>query len=211
MSMSSVEFIEKYVKVRSINGAPHAVVLDDLMSEFVSTLEQNKNVIGRYTRVFGKTTALVGFFVHQLAVKNEIVLGYKSPAWNRNMDFLKQIAYAYRCLPEAIQNRTSITENADYFKVGKSWVIGVDRNGKGAGWDYDLLVYDDYRDLRFADMFSPISKQTAIIGTFPKESEIGKKWMERSSTWKQLPSPEQCWKVEAILSLCDLPNLRMDY
>jgi hypothetical protein len=62
-------FISNYFRVEAECG-PVGVMLDTPKEELIGVMETEQLTIGRYPRIYGKTTALVGFALHKARSKD---------------------------------------------------------------------------------------------------------------------------------------------
>ncbi len=205
-------FIGKFLRVESEMGRPMGVILDTPKEELVEMMENEQLVIGRYPRVYGKTTTLVAFAIHKALFEQKTVL-YGAVNTARRLDFLREVSYAYKNLPDWMQKPHSEGPNGVQIGVGKILPIPVGDTFGIEGRRFDYLIMDDIDgQTNFkVDRFVMATKQNkammAIVGTFKPDSPIlGTIWSEarkKKTGWASLPSFNEEWKVETILSLSD--------
>jgi hypothetical protein len=206
-------FINKFLRVEEVDG-PRGVMLDTPKEELVEIMENEQLTIGRYPRVCGKTTTLVGFAIHKALFLGKTVL-YSSVNAVRRIGFLREVSYSYRNLPTWMQKPHR--EGPEGF-----W---LDDGGRirpitaGTTWDiegirFDYIIFDEIGGLQHGfnvDQFIHATKlnkaKMAIVGTFkPDAPVIGKIWSDarlKNTGWASLPSFNEEWKVETVLSLSD--------
>jgi hypothetical protein len=83
---------------------------------------------------------------------------------------------------------------------------------------FDHVIFDevprDFRVREFADVARSSKAKFSVVGTFkPDNPIVGQIWSEarvHKTGWVSLPSLEEEWKVETILSLAN-PKYTVDY
>jgi hypothetical protein len=211
-------FISKFVKVEQEWG-PGDVLTDSPQEELLDMMETEQLVVGRYPRVFGKTTLLAGFALHKALFWEKTIL-YGSFNNVRRMDFLRQISYMYRCLPTwmtpAIHH-----EGPDGFVVGKGGIFPVSNKAWDlSGKKFDYLMIDEVgtnteiRVSEFANVTKLCNARFSIVGTFkPDNPIVGDIWSAarvKKNGWASLPSFATENEVENMLSLVN-PIYGRDY
>lgn len=201
-------FINKFLRVEGVCG-PEGVILDTPKEELLEVMEHEQLLIARYPRMYGKTTLLVGFALHQILFLGNTVV-YSTLNNARRIDFMKQVAYSYRNLPTWMQ--TAHTEGPEKFEAGngKLFQFPLDAN-KLFGKSFNHMIFDDtgrqeFRILDFMHLAKGNNAKLSIVGTFESDHPIlGKIWSEARTPsktgWVSLPSFNEEWKVETILSL----------
>jgi hypothetical protein len=203
-------FINKFVKFETASG-PGGIILDTPKEELLELLETEPLIVGRYPRIYGKTTLLAGFSLHQALFWERTIL-YGSFSEGRRLDFLRQLSYIYRQLPDWM--RESHSEGINGFVVGRGGVYPVsNRAWDLAGKKYDHLIFDEVgtnKNIRVEELANAARSSKAkfsVVGTFkPDNPIVGHIWSEardRKTGWASLPSFNEEWKVETILSLVD--------
>ena len=204
-------FINKFLRVEGIDG-PIGVMLDTPKEELVEIMENEPLVIGRYPRVYGKTTTLVGFAIHKALFEQKTVL-YGAVNTARRIDFLREVSYSYKNLPNWM--RVSHTEGPNGTQIGKGRILPI-AVGDAYGIDgrrFDYLILDDiggqynFNVDRFVTAAKCSSAKLAIVATFkPDHPILGSIWSDarkKKTGWASLPSFNEEWKVKTILSLSD--------
>ena len=202
-------FIGKYMRVESEHG-PVGVMLDTGKEELIEVMENEQLTIGRYPRIYGKTTALAGFALHKALFEEKTVM-YNSFNMARRIDFLKQVSYSFRNLPDWMQKPH--VEGPEKFVIGNGNIFPINMDTfRLVGYHFDYLIFDEMgrgsstlQD--FVDIVKASNARLAVVGTFKPDAPIvGKIWSdarkrETRNGWASLPSFNEAWKVETILSL----------
>ena len=203
-------FIGKFLRVQG--DSPVGVMLDTPKEELVEIMENEPLVIGRYPRRYGKTTTLVGFAIHKALFEQKTVL-YGAVNMARRLDFLRDVSYSYKNLPDWMQKPHSEGPNGFQIGLGKILPIPVGDAYGIEGRRFDYMILDDigeqtnFRVDRFVNAARANNAVLAIVGTFKPDNPIlGVIWSEarkRKTGWASLPSFNEEWKVQTILSLSD--------
>ena len=147
---------------------------------------------------------------------------YSSANAARRIDFLKAISYAHRHLPAWMQKPHTEGPNGFFIgtRNGEVIPIGTEDSWKLCENKYDYVIFDDITiKNRFSvDEFINLTKMNkakmSIIGTFkPNTPLFGEIWSEsrkKKNDWTSLPSINEEWKVNTILSLVN-PIYSADY
>ena len=203
-------FVNTFVRIETSSG-PGGIILDTPKEELLELLETEPLVVGRYPRVYGKTTLLAAFALHQALFHEKTIL-YGSFNHARRLDFLRQISYIYHQLPRWMVNHHQ--EGPDGFVFEKGGIYPVtNRVWDLTGKKFDHLLFDEVgtnKEIRvqeFVEIARSRNAKFSIIGTFkPDDSIVGEIWSEARKEitgWASLPSFNEEWKVETILSLVD--------
>jgi hypothetical protein len=204
-------FINKFLRVETASG-PTGIILDTPKEELIDVMETEPLTVGRYPRIYGKTTTLAGFALHKALFWGKTVL-YGSVNTARRIDFLRQVSYIHQQLPSWMQQ--SHREGPDGFVIGPGMIFPITNQAwdlHGRKFDYVILDEVGFNQSVNVQEFANITKASkakfAVVGTFkPDNPIVGKIWSDaRESTksgWASLPSFEEMWKVETILSLVD--------
>lgn len=208
---NSSYFINKFLRIEEIDG-PRGVMLDTPKEELVEIMENEPLTIGRYPRVYGKTTTLVGFAIHKALLQDKIVL-YSSVNAVRRIGFLREVSYSYKNLPKWMQK--SHREGPEGFWLdggGRICPVAAGNTWGIEGIRFDYIIFYDIGGLQNRFNIDPFIYATklnkaklAIVGTFkPDAPVIGKIWSDarlKKTEWASLPSFNEEWKVETLLSL----------
>lgn len=184
------------------------MLFDTPKEELLDTMENEQLVIGRYPRVYGKTTAMVGFAIHQVLFHKKRIL-YSSVNAVRRIRFLRNVSWSYRNLPTWMRKHHQ--EGPDRFTIedgGSIFPASMEeQNYRGVRFDH--IIFDDIEDQRpnFVDIVKVNNAKLTVVGTFrPDHLILGKIWSDARvmrNGWVSLPSMNEEWKVETLLSLCD--------
>jgi hypothetical protein len=209
-TFDSSYFVNNFVRLETSSG-PSGLMLDTPKEELLELLETEPLLIGRYPRIYGKTTTLAGFALHQALFLEKTIL-YGSFNHGRRLDFLRQISYIYRNLPKWM--RKSHQEGPNGFVIDRGAILPVgNRIFDIEGKKFDYLIFDEVgtnNEIRvqdFANVARSCRAKFSVVGTFkPDDPIVGQIWSEarnRNTGWASLPSFNEEWKVETILSLVD--------
>lgn len=195
--------------VFSVCDQPKPLLFDSVREELLETLQEEKLVIGRYPRRYGKTTVLAGYALHQALFGKHV--WYVSNSTTLQLEFMKLVGYASRQLPWEL----TIQERFDYLTINDGTIGTTNLSiNKMRGSFVNVVLIDDVtvtknNVVQFADFVIHVEQvlkaQVVIVGTFtPSTPFVGDLWSksrEESSEWVSLPSKQEMEKVNAMLSI----------
>lgn len=219
-SQDPVYFMEKYMKIVTLDQGLVQIQLYDFQKDIVRTVHANRFTICKIPRQSGKTTVLIGEIVHHIVFNPNYKVAILANKLKTATDIMDRLKLVYENLPKWMQqgvvewNKTSLTlENGSKVVASSTSSSAV----RGASYNFLLLdefafVPDQIAEDFFASVYPTITAgkttKTVIVSTPNGMNLFHKLWMNAKNGrsefvpvdahWWQVPGRDEKFKKETI-------------
>ena len=140
-----VYFIQKYIKVVSLDKGLVPFQLFDYQEKMINTIHNNRFVIGKCPRQVGKTTTVTSYLLHYILFNQSMNIAILANKQATAKDILSRLKLAYEYLPKWIQqgikewNKHSIT-----LENGSRVLAAATSSSAIRGGSYNCIFLDEY-------------------------------------------------------------------
>jgi len=144
-SKDPVYFIEKYIKVVSLDEGLVPFKLYDFQEDMVETVHNNRFVIAKLPRQSGKSTTMVAYLLHYILFNQNMNVAILANKQSVTKDILSRLQLTYEYLPLWLQqgivewNKGSIKLENDSRIIASSTSSSAIRGGS-----YNILLLDEF-------------------------------------------------------------------
>ena len=215
-----VYFMEKYMKIVTLDQGLVPITLYDFQKDIVRTVHTNRFTICKIPRQSGKTTVLIGEVVHQIVFNPNYKVAILANKLKTATDIMDRLKLVYENLPKWMQqgvvewNKTSIT-----LENGSKVVAASTSSSAVRGSSYNFLLLDEFAfvpDQIAEDFFASVyptitagkTTKTVIVSTPNGMNLFHKLWMNAKNGrsdfvpveahWWQVPGRDEKFKKETI-------------
>lgn len=214
-SEDPVYFIEKYVKIITLDKGFVNVSLYDFQREAIKSIKDNRRVILKTGRQLGKTTMVVGFIVWYIMFNEDKTVAILANKAATAREILGRVKIAYESLPTWLQQGIKVWNKGDIELENKCRVMATSTASSAIrGYAVNCLYLDEFAfvptniaDEFFTSVYPTISSgQTSkiLISSTPNGmNHFYKMWNDASenkngfialeANWRQVPGRDQKW------------------
>ena len=213
-------FIEKYIKIVSLDEGIIPFILYDFQKDIVGTFHNNRFTICKLPRQSGKSTIIIAYLLHYVlfnASVNVAILANKAAVAR---DLLSRLQLAYENLPQWMQQGVMSWNKGSLELENGSKILAASTSASAVrGGSYNIIFLDEFAyvpqtiaEQFFSSVYPTISSgktsKVMIVSTPHGMNMFYKMWMDaeekRSSYipievhWSEVPGRDQAWKEETI-------------
>jgi len=219
-SQDPVYFMEKYMKIVTLDHGLTQIKLYDFQRDIVRTVHSNRFTICKIPRQSGKTTFLIGEVVHQIVFNRNYKVAILANKLKTATDIMDRVKLVYENLPRWMQqgvvewNKTSIA-----LENGSKVVAASTSSSAVRGSSYNFLLLDEFAfvpDQIAEDFFASVyptitagtTTKTVIVSTPNGMNLFHKLWTNAKNGrsdfvpveayWWQVPGRDEKFKRETI-------------
>lgn len=214
-SEDPVYFIEKYVKIITLDKGFVNVSLYDFQKKAIESIKDNRRVILKTGRQLGKTTMVVGFIVWYIMFNEDKTVAILANKAATAREILGRVKIAYESLPTWLQQGIKVWNKGDIELENKCRVMATSTASSAIrGYSINCLYLDEFAfvptniaDEFFTSVYPTISSgQTSkiLISSTPNGmNHFYKIWNDASenkngfipieANWRQVPGRDQKW------------------
>lgn len=219
-SQDPVYFMEKYMKIVTLDQGLTPIKLYDFQRDIVRTVHANRFTICKIPRQSGKTTVLIGEVVHQIVFNPNYKVAILANKLKTATDIMDRVKLVYENLPRWMQqgvvewNKTSIS-----LENGSKVVAASTSSSAVRGSSYNFLLLDEFAfvpDQIAEDFFASVyptitagtTTKTVIVSTPNGMNLFHKLWTNAKNGrsefvpveayWWQVPGRDEKFKRETI-------------
>lgn len=219
-SQDPVYFMEKYMKIVTLDQGLVPIKLYDFQRDIVRTVHANRFTICKIPRQSGKTTVLIGEIVHHIVFNPNYKCAILANKLKTATDIMDRLKLVYENLPKWMQqgvvewNKTSIT-----LENGSKVVAASTSSSAVRGSSYNFLLLDEFAfvpDQIAEDFFASVyptitagtTTKTVIVSTPNGMNLFHKLWANAKNGrsefvpveayWWQVPGRDEKFKRETI-------------
>ena len=221
-----VYFIQKYIKVVSLDKGLIPFYLYDYQEKMIKTIHDTRFVIAKCSRQSGKTTTVVSYLLHYILFNQSMSVAVLANKQSTAKEILSRLKLSYEYLPKWLQQ--GIKEWNKYtimLENGSKVIAAATSSSAIRGGSYNFLVLDEYAHVPtnvaeefFSSVYPTITsgKTTKVVmistpkglnmfyhfwkGAQSKQNE----YIPIEVTWNQVPKypggplRDEEWKQETI-------------
>jgi hypothetical protein len=213
-------FIEKHIKIVSLDEGLIPFKLYDFQKDIVGTFHNNRFTICKLPRQSGKSTIIIAYLLHYVlfnASVNVAILANKAAVAR---DLLSRLQLAYENLPQWMQQGVMSWNKGSLELENGSKILAASTSASAVrGGSYNIIFLDEFAyvpqtiaEQFFSSVYPTISSgktsKVMIVSTPHGMNMFYKMWMDaeekRSSYipievhWSEVPGRDQAWKEETI-------------
>ncbi len=215
-----LHFIEKYIKIVSLD---HGLVPFDMFQfqkEMVDTIHNNRFTICKLPRQSGKSTTLVSYILHYVVFNANMNVAILANKASTARDILSRLQLAYENLPKWLQQGVmSWNKGSLELENGSRVVASSTSSSAVRGGSYNMIFLDEFAFVPnnvAEDFFSSVyptissgkSTKVIIVSTPNGMNLYYKLWTDAENKrnsyniidvhWSEVPGRDEKWKQETI-------------
>lgn len=214
-----IYFIEKYIKVISLDKGIVPFDMYDFQKELVNLIHNNRFVCAMCTRQIGKTTTYIGYLLHQILFRPHWKAGIGANKATTAKKIIASLKLAYKAVPLWMQQGVvEFNKTCVELENGSGVVAAATSSGALRSWSLNMLVLDEFAhvpkevaDEFLSSVYPVISSGTTtkiLIISTPKGigNAFYKIWVDARNgknlyktafyTWRDVPGRTQAWADE---------------
>ena len=216
-------FIEKYMKIVTIDSGVQVIKLYDFQREMINKFVNEKFILAKCARQSGKTIGVESFILWSILFKDNYRVGMFANKFDTSKKILKEIKYSYEQLPMWLQQGV-ITWNKHSIELenGSSITSSSTSGDAGRSRTYNLVFLDEFAfvpDYVAADFFTAVyptissgkNTKVIIISTPNGLNFFYRMWIEAQegrsnyklfeANWRAVPSRDDAWAEETVANV----------
>ena len=216
-------FIEKYMKIITIDSGVQVIKLYDFQREMINKFVSEKFILAKCARQSGKTIGVESFILWSILFKDNYRVGMFANKFDTSKKILKEIKYSYEQLPMWLQQGV-VTWNKHSIELenGSSITSSSTSGDAGRSRTYNLVFLDEFAfvpDYVAADFFTAVyptissgkNTKVIIISTPNGLNFFYRMWIEAQegrsnyklfeANWRAVPSRDDAWADETLANV----------
>ena len=216
-------FIEKYMKIVTIDSGVQVIKLYDFQREMINKFVNEKFILAKCARQSGKTIGVESFILWSILFKDNYRVGMFANKFDTSKKILKEIKYSYEQLPMWLQQGV-VTWNKHSIELenGSSITSSSTSGDAGRSRTYNLVFLDEFAfvpDYVAADFFTAVyptissgkNTKVIIISTPNGLNFFYRMWIEAQegrsnyklfeANWRAVPSRDDAWAEETVANV----------
>ena len=216
-------FIEKYMKIVTIDSGVQVIKLYDFQREMINKFVNEKFILAKCARQSGKTIGVESFILWSILFKDNYRVGMFANKFDTSKKILKEIKYSYEQLPMWLQQGV-VTWNKHSIELenGSSITSSSTSGDAGRSRTYNLVFLDEFAfvpDYVAADFFTAVyptissgkNTKVIIISTPNGLNFFYRMWIEAQegrskyqlfeANWRAVPSRDDAWADETLANV----------
>lgn len=208
-------FIERYVKIISLDKGFVKIQLYPFQKEAIQKMNDNRKIIVKAGRQVGKTTMVVGYILWYIIFNEEKFVAILANKASTSREILSRVKIAYEALPLWLQQGVRTWNKGDIELENNCRVMATSTASSAIrGFSISLLYLDEFAfvpsniaDEFFTSVYPTISSGTTskiLISSTPNGmNHYYKMWTEAvegvngfttiEANWRQVPGRTQQW------------------
>ena len=216
-------FIEKYMKIVTIDSGVQVIKLYDFQREMINKFVNEKFILAKCARQSGKTIGVESFILWSILFKDNYRVGMFANKFDTSKKILKEIKYSYEQLPMWLQQGV-VTWNKHSIELenGSSITSSSTSGDAGRSRTYNLVFLDEFAfvpDYVAADFFTAVyptissgkNTKVIIISTPNGLNFFYRMWIEAQegrsnyklfeANWRAVPTRDDAWADETLANV----------
>ena len=216
-------FIEKYMKIVTIDSGVQVIKLYDFQREMINKFVNEKFILAKCARQSGKTIGVESFILWSILFKDNYRVGMFANKFDTSKKILKEIKYSYEQLPMWLQQGV-VTWNKHSIELenGSSITSSSTSGDAGRSRTYNLVFLDEFAfvpDYVAADFFTAVyptissgkNTKVIIISTPNGLNFFYRMWVEAQegrsnyklfeANWRAVPTRDEAWADETLANV----------
>ena len=213
-------FIEKYIKIVSLDEGLIPFKLYDFQKEMVGTFHNNRFTICKLPRQSGKSTTIIAYLLHYVLFNPTVNVAILANKAATARDLLGRLQLAYEHLPKWLQQGVmSWNKGSLELENGSKILASATSSSAVRGGSYNIIFLDEFAyvpanvaEQFFSSVYPTISSgkttKVMIVSTPHGMNMFYKLWVDaeegRNSYipievhWSEIPGRDVKWKEETI-------------
>jgi hypothetical protein len=219
-SRDPIYFIQKYVKIISLDRGLVPFELYDFQEEMVRTIHNNRFVIAKLPRQSGKSTTVTAYMLHYILFNQSVNVAILANKLSTARELLSRLKLAYEYLPKWLQqgilewNKGSIQ-----LENGSRVLASATSSSAVRGGSFNMIFLDEFAYVPqnvaeefFSSVYPTISSgqetKVFIVSTPHGMNLYYKLWTDATNQrnsyipidvhWSDVPGRDEKWKEETI-------------
>jgi len=215
-----VYFIQKYVKIVSLDEGLVPFELYDYQEEMVRTIHENRFVIAKLPRQSGKSTTVTGYFLHYILFNQSVNVAILANKMSTARELLARLKLAYEYLPRWMQQGiTEWNKGSIQLENGSRVIASATSSSAVRGMSLNAILLDEFAYVPdnvaeefFSSVYPTISSgkdtKMLVISTPRGMNMFYKMWTDATNGrnsyipvevhWSDVPGRDEKWKEETI-------------
>ena len=213
-------FIEKYVKIISLDEGLIPFKMYDFQKEMVGTFHNNRFTICKLPRQSGKSTVMISYLLHYALFNPSVNIAILANKAATARDLLSRLQLAYEHLPKWLQQGVMSWNKGSLELENGSKILASSTSASAVrGGSYNIIFLDEFAyvpsnvaEQFFSSVYPTISSgkttKVMIVSTPHGMNMFYKLWVDaeegRNSYipievhWSEVPGRDEKWKEETI-------------
>ena len=213
-------FIEKYIKIVSLDRGLISFDMYPFQKEMVGTFHNNRFSICKLPRQSGKTTTIISYILHYVLFNESVNVAILANKAATARDILSRLQLAYENLPKWLQQGImSWNKGSLELENGSRIVASSTSSSAVRGGSYNLIFLDEFAFVPtniaeefFSSVYPTISSgkttKVIIVSTPNGMNLFYKLWTDAETKkntyvpievhWSEIPGRDEKWKKETI-------------
>jgi len=213
-------FIEKYVKIVSLDEGLIPFKMYDFQKEMVGTFHSNRFTICKLPRQSGKSTIMISYILHYALFNPTVNIAILANKAATARDLLSRLQLAYEHLPKWLQQGVMSWNKGSLELENGSKILASSTSASAVrGGSYNIIFLDEFAyvpsnvaEQFFSSVYPTISSgkttKVMIVSTPHGMNMFYKLWNDAENGrntyipievhWSEIPGRDEAWKAETI-------------
>ena len=215
-----IYFIQKYVKIISLDKGLVPFELYDFQEEMVSTIHTNRFVIAKLPRQSGKSTIVTAYILHYILFNQSVNVAILANKLSTARELLSRLKLAYEYLPKWLQQGVlEWNKGSIQLENGSKVLASATSSSAVRGGSFNMIFLDEFAYVPqnvaeefFSSVYPTISSgqetKVFIVSTPHGMNLYYKLWTDAANGrnsyipidvhWTDVPGRDEKWKDETI-------------
>ena len=213
-------FMEKYVKIVSLDEGLIPFKMYDFQKEMVGTFHNNRFTICKLPRQSGKSTVMISYILHYALFNPTVNIAILANKAATARDLLSRLQLAYEHLPKWLQQGVMSWNKGSLELENGSKILASSTSASAVrGGSYNIIFLDEFAyvpsnvaEQFFSSVYPTISSgkttKVMIVSTPHGMNMFYKLWVDAEEGrnayipievhWSEVPGRDEAWKEETI-------------
>ena len=219
-SRDPIYFIQKYVKIISLDKGLVPFELYDFQEEMVRTIHTNRFVIAKLPRQSGKSTVVTAYILHYILFNQSVNVAILANKLSTARELLSRLKLAYEYLPKWLQQGVlEWNKGSIQLENGSKVLASATSSSAVRGGSFNMIFLDEFAYVPqnvaeefFSSVYPTISSgqetKVFIVSTPHGMNLYYKLWTDAANGrnsyipidvhWTDVPGRDEKWKEETI-------------
>ena len=215
-----IYFIQKYVKIISLDKGLVPFELYDFQEEMVRTVHSTRFVIAKLPRQSGKSTTVTAYILHYILFNQSVNVAILANKLSTARELLSRLKLAYEYLPKWLQQGVlEWNKGSIQLENGSKVLASATSSSAVRGGSYNMIFLDEFAYVPqnvaeefFSSVYPTISSgqetKVFIVSTPHGMNLYYKLWTDATNNrnsyipidvhWSDVPGRDEKWKQETI-------------
>lgn len=215
-----IYFIQKYVKIVSLDKGLVPFELYDFQEEMVRTVHSNRFVIAKLPRQSGKSTTVTAYILHYILFNQSVNVAILANKLSTARELLSRLKLAYEYLPKWLQQGIlEWNKGSVQLENGSKVLASATSSSAVRGGSFNMIFLDEFAYVPqnvaeefFSSVYPTISSgqetKVFIVSTPHGMNLYYKLWTDATNQrnsyipidvhWSDVPGRDEKWKQETI-------------